>query len=170
MKIIQGMKKIKELQIKAEDIRKKVANNCAHLDMDKPEYDDPKHTVAGWIQAYEDILKEILGLRVSIQKTNLATEVEIELGDKNVKKTIAEWIHRRRDLAKQQMSVWQSLTDRGLSSGFRKTSTGEGEPVKVEIIRNFDPAVRDDKVEMYRSEPMKIDSTLEVVNAVTELV
>lgn len=170
MKIIQAMKKVKELLVKAEDLRKKVGNNCAHLDMDKPEYDNPKQTISGWIQAYEDILKEVLGLRIAIQRTNLQTMVEIELGGKTVKKTIAEWIHRRRDLAKQQMSIWQSLTDRGLQSGFRKASTGEGDSVRVEVVRNFEPTVRDEKVELYRSEPMTIDSTLEVVNAVTDLV
>lgn len=34
----------------------------------------------------------------------------------------------------------------------------------------FDPSERDHKLEVYRSEPAKIDSTLEIINAVTDII
>lgn len=168
MKLIEAMKRIKELGIKALDLRQKVGATCAHLDYETPVYADPKSQVSEWIQAHGDVLKEILKLRVGIQRTNLATQVSIEIGGIQVTKSIAEWIHRRRDLANMEMAVWSNLGDRGLKEGVINQSTGE--PKAIKIVRNFDPKERDAKQELFRSEPSKIDATLEVVNAVTELV
>jgi hypothetical protein len=113
-------------------------------------------------------MKEILRLRIAIQRTNLATSVTIELDDKVITKTIAEWIHRRRDLAQEEQSMWNCLTDRGIAEGIVKGPTGD--PVEIKIVRFFDPGERDNKRELYQSEPMIIDSRLEVVNATTDMI
>jgi hypothetical protein len=170
MKLIEGMKLIKELQEKAEDLRKKVGQYCADLDFETPLYPDQKRQVAEWIQSHSDVIKEILGLRFRIQKTNLLTAVTIELGGKSVTKTIAEWINRRRDLAKCELDMWAKLGDRGLKEGTIPSSTPGGEARQVKIRRYFDPIERDKRIELYRSEPGIVDRTLEVINATTELV
>lgn len=168
MKLIEAMKKIKDLRIKADDLRKKVGTYCADQSHETPVYDNQKAKVKEWTQGYSDILKEILSLRVAIQKTNLQTDVTMELGGKQVTKTIAEWIHRRRDLADLERSIWANIGDRGLREGTIQTSTGE--KTEVKIRRYYDPEERDKNVELFRSEPSVIDSTLEVINAVTDLV
>ena len=169
MKLIQAMKKLKDLNAKAEDLRKKVALYCADVSIETPMYPDQKRQIAEWIHAHSDILKEILHLRVSIQRTNIATEVPIEIGGKHVIKSIAEWIHRRRDLAKVEMSMWAALTDRNLKE--QNIQTAAGAPVtEVRIRRYYDPAEKDAKLELYRTEPSVIDATLEVVNATTDLI
>jgi hypothetical protein len=169
MKLIQAMKQIKDLARKADDLKVKISQQCAHLSFETPTYGErQKEQVKEWLQAHEDILKEILRLRISIQKTNLATSVTIELDGKQVTKTIAEWIHRRRDLAKSAMDAWMRLTDKGLKEGIGVNSMNE--KIDMKIVRNFDPAERDKKVELYRSEPSIIDATLEVANAVTDLI
>jgi hypothetical protein len=169
MKLIEGMKLIKELQEKADDLRKKIGQHCADLDFETPLYADQKRQVSEWMQAHSDIVKEILGLRFRIQKTNIATSVDIELGGKFVTKTIAEWIHRRRDLAKLELDAWSKLTDRGLKEGNLPASIPGGEARQVKIRRYFDPLERDKRIELYRAEPNVIDRTLEVINATTEL-
>lgn len=168
MKIIEAMKQIKDSQIKATDLRAKIGQYCADLSFETPLYTDQKSQVAEWLQAHSDIMKEILRLRVAIQRTNLSTQVTIELGGKQVTKSLAEWVHRRRDLAGLEQAAWNKLSDRGLKEGTAKNSTGI--EVDVKIRRYFDPKERDTKIELYRSEPSKIDSTLEVVNAVTDLI
>lgn len=169
MKLIQAMKKLKDLNIKSEDIRKKIAQASADLSIETPVYPDQKRQVSEWLQSHSDILKEILHLRISIQRTNIATMVSIELDGKHVSKTIAEWIHRRRDLAKLDMNAWQILTDRNLKEQNVQTSPG-GPVTEVRVRRYYDPVERDRKVEMYRTEPSVIDATLEVVNATTDLI
>lgn len=173
MKIIEAMKRIKEYQLKAEDLRTKVARYSADLDVETPTYgteQEQRERVAGWVQAHHDLMGEILKLRVSIQRTNLETEVEIDLGRGGVKKSIAEWIHRRRDLANTELDVYKALAskDGQLREGVMPTTSGEAKQVKVR--RYYDPGNRDEWMDLYRTEPLKIDATLEVVNATTELV
>lgn len=170
MKLIQAMKKLKDLNVKAEDLRCKVKNSCADLTIETPLYGaDQKAMVDGWIQAHSDILKEVLRLRVAIQRTNLATPVSIEIEGRSATKTIAEWIHRRRDLAKLEYSMWAGLTDRALKEQNVQTSPG-GPVTEIRVRRYYDPALRDQRSEMYRSEPSTIDAALETVNAVTDLI
>ena len=169
MKIIEAMKLIKELQRKAEDLRGKVAQNCANLDFETPLYDDPPEQVRQWIQAHSDIVQKILELRVSIQHTNIVTFVTIEIGGKSVTKSIAEWIHRRRDLAALDAGMWGQLGDRGLKEQ-RVQTVKDGPVTEIKIKRHFDPLQRDRMLELYRAEPGIIDRNLEVVNATTELI
>lgn len=168
MKIIEALKQAKDLSRKADDLVSKVKLYCADLDIESPVYEDQREQVRQWLQAHGDVCKEILRLRVAIQRTNLAILVTIKLGEVSVTKSIAEWIHRRRDLAKAQQEAWASLTDRNLREGNMRTSTGGETPVKIR--RYYDPRLRDEMIELYRSEPTIIDGTLEVVNAVTDLI
>lgn len=169
MKLIEAMKQVKDLRIQADDLRSKASKYCAVLNIETPLYgNDQAQKIKEWVQGYGDILKQILKLRIAIQRTNLKTDVTIELGGKQVKKSIAEWIHRRRDLAELERAIWTSLGDRGLKEGFGKNS--QDERIEIKIVRYYDPSERDTKSELYRSEPSRIDSTLEVINAVTDIV
>jgi hypothetical protein len=169
-KLIEALKKTKELTIKAEDLRGKVSKHCAIPSNESAVYgaDKQKLQIDEWIQAHSDVLKEILRLRIAIQKTNLATNVDIQLGGKTVTKTIAEWIHRRKDLSSIENSMWNSIGDRNIQEGTRTNSTGE--KYEVKIVRFYDPKTRDEKVELFRTESGVIDRTLEVTNAITDLI
>ena len=169
MKIIEGMKLIKELQQKASDLRNKVKMHAADLDFETPVYQDQKKQIREWIQSHSDIQKEILKLRVAIQRVNLKTKVDVQLNGKVVTKTIAEWIHRRRDLAGNELAMWAALTDKGLKEGQIPSSTSGAPPREVKLRRYYDPAERDLMVSQFQAEPNIIDRTLEVVNAVTDL-
>lgn len=169
MKIIEGLKQIKMLAKKAEDLRKKISQNSAYLSNETPVYKNQTQQVAEWLQAHSGTLKEILRLRIAIQKTNLQTMVAIDFGQNViVTKSIAEWVHRRRDLAIAEKAGWTALTDRALREGQLKQSTGELIPVT--IVRCYDPAGRDSMVSLFDMEPTIVDSKLEIVNAVTDLV
>jgi hypothetical protein len=170
MKIIQAMKRIKQLQEKASDLRRKLGENCANLSIETPQYEDPKAKVAAWEQMHSDVIKEILDLRLAIQRTNIVTQVSIAVADnKSVTQSIAAWIHRRRDLANSERKAWAMLTDRGLQESNVQT-VKDGPVTEVRIERHFSPEARDKRVAEFRSEPHVIDATLEVVNATTDLV
>ena len=173
MKIIEALKKMKDLQRKADDLRSKIRDNCADLDHEKPAYETPeaqRDQIKEWLQAHSDILKELEKLRLSIQKTNLETEVVVEVSDgKNITKSIAAWIHRRKDLAKLEASAWSQLTNRNLRPvNYQKTEGGE---VFIANIRKYyDQKKRDNMVEDFTSEPSRIDAALEIANATTDLI
>ena len=173
MKIIEAMKQIKDLQRKADDLVTKVTQYGVDMDIEAPTYgtvEQQRQQVGEWVQAHRDIVKEILRLRVAIQRTNLATQVAIELEGKPVTKSIAEWIHRRRDLATLEQTVYNRVMQRaaGMRAGTVRASSGEEKVAQVR--RYFDQGAYDERVAALRSEPLIIDGTLEVVNAVTDLV
>ena len=168
MKIIEALKLQKELLVKADDLRKKIAQHTAHLSIETPVYPDQKGQIAKWLQGHEDLLREAATLNTRIAKTNLGTIVTIKVGANSLAKPITEWIYRRRVLAAQDLLAWSALTDKGLKEGAVQSSPGI-EPTKVTIVRCYDPLVRDDKVLLYKGEPGLIDRTLEVVNATTDL-
>ncbi len=169
MKLIVAMKQLKDLAKKAEDLRSKVSTHCANLSIETMAYPDQAATVAGWLQAHEDILDKILELRVALQRTNIATPVTIELEGKQVTKTIAAWIQRRKDLAKLAQQMWQGLGDRNLKESNVQSAPG-GVVTEVRIRRFYNAVQRDEKVAAYRSEPSVIDANLEIINAVTDLI
>jgi hypothetical protein len=176
MKIIEALKSIKDLARKADDIRTKIATYCADMDIEVPVYktvEEQKQQLADWLQAHHDIVKEIEKLRVRIQKTNLSTIVTITFdGKTHINKPIAAWIHRRKDLAKLEMTAWHDLTNRRLEPrALRKDPrdpNSECEKI-IQVRKYYDQKERDAMVELYTAEPSKIDAALEMVNAITDL-
>lgn len=176
MKIIEAMKQCKDLLRKAGELRSKAEEHAADLDLHTPRYgtyDEQRAKVSEWLQGHESTTQEICRLKTAIQRTNLATSVTIELGDKAVTKTIAEWVYRRRELSKLDLTAWSGLIkiERSgrVQEGTIKGMDGEtGREVKIR--RYYDPKTRDAKMDMYASEPSVIDGRLEVTNAVTDLI
>ena len=176
MKIIEAMKQVKDLLRKAGDLRNKIEEHAADLDIHTPRYDTVEaqsEKVREWLQGHEGIMREVCRLKTAIQRTNIATQVTIELGDQAVTKTIAEWVYRRRDLAKWDLAAWVALgkIERSgrIQEGSIKGMDGS-ESRMVKIRRYYSPDERDRKMEVYASEPTIIDGRLEVTNAVTDLI
>lgn len=171
MKLIEAMKKVKDLQRKAEDIRGKISQYHCDMDIESPTYgsvEGQTKQVREWLQAHSDLVKEILRLRFCIQKTNINSKIKIELGGKAIEKTIAEWIHRRRDLSKLELDAWSVLNDKKLAPLQRVTKT-TGDVQETKLRRYYDPKERDEMRDLYQSEPLTIDASLEIANAVTDL-
>lgn len=167
MKIIEAMKEIKRLEEKVQDLQSKIQTYCVDRDIETPVYPDQAGQIKEWLQSSHDSLKEAERLRLAIQKTNLETEVEIQMGEKRIKKSIAAWIIRRRLYAPKEQAVWSHLGDKGLTDGRYQTSANEVK--EFHVRRYYSPKEKDQKIEEYRQEPMLIDRTLEVVNAVTDV-
>lgn len=168
MKIIEAMKQIKDLDRKAEDLFDKINKNCMRLSVENPAYENPTEKVKGWIQARCDVLSEIERLRLAIQRTNLATNVAVDLGGKVVTKSIAAWIHRRRDLAAKELKSYTALSDRSVPEKQIMNRT-DGSQQEITLVRHYDVEERDKMTDLLKSEPLLIDARLEVANAVTDL-
>jgi len=169
VKLIEALKKCKDLQRKIDDLKAKIKQHCAGYDVEDATYgtkEQQSQQIKDWLQSIHDSIKEILRLRVAIQNTNLCTMVKIN----DTKKSIAEWIHRRRDLAELECGAWSCLTDKNLQKQqiFRLKNSEETVLSKLHLF--FDPKIRDEKIEEYKSEPTTIDAKLEVVNAETTLI
>jgi hypothetical protein len=170
MKIIEAMKRVKANKDKINDLQKKINTNAAHLSFENPVYGDKQQAqVSEWLQSALDTSKENVRLLTAISRTNLATPVTIDINEVSVTKSIAEWIWRRREYSAVDLRTMQQLSDRGLKEGNLPSTTG-GEPVKANIIRYYDPAIRDKDIAAYASEAAAIDGAMEVVNAITDII
>lgn len=168
MKLIEALKKIKDLQRQADEYVNQVKKHCAISSMDTPMYPDQKGQIHKWIQAHKDTLQEISRLKLAIQQTNLNTQVTINLNGKDITKSLSEWIIRRQQLVKEELKMWNCITDRGITEGQAKGPTGD--PIEIKIIRYYDPGKRDEMRALLSEEPSIIDGKLEIVNAVTDLI
>ncbi len=169
MKIIEAMKRVKQNKEKIGDLQLKIGAVSANLSIETPVYgDQTSQKVKEWAQSCDDLTQDNIRLLCAVQRTNLATSVTIKLGEKDVTKSISEWVWRRREYALIDYNTWAKMTDRGLKEGPVRSSTEV--PIEVKIQRHYDPLTRDRKMEIYKSEPREIDSALEVVNAVTDLI
>ena len=171
MKIIEALKRIKLNEAKVEDLQLKIRNSSANLSFESPLYgDSTKEKLLQWAQACEDLSQENVKLLCAIQRTNLNTNVTIELGEKAVTKTIAEWVWRRRKYVLSDYETWKAFSDRGLDKREGKSMATTGEVIEIKIHRHFDVEQRDKKMNLYREEPFLINAALEVINAVTDLI
>lgn len=168
MKIVEALKKIKYLKTKVTDLTKKIREHCCDYDNMEPIYKDQQAQVMEWVQSCEDTIKEVLRLNIAIQRTNLETSATVQLAGKPVVKTIAEWIHRRRDLADTAKTVWTHLNEKGNKNIVGVMKEGKEDVARLRLY--FDPKERDKKIGEYNEEPSLIDGVLEVTNAVTDLI
>jgi hypothetical protein len=167
MKIIEALKQLKDLQRKAQDLVDKIAKYSADMEIETAMYPDQKQKIAEWLQSHRDTVHQILTLRYRIQKTNIATKVTMIIGENELTKSIAEWIHRRKDLAALEKKSWDALTDRNLRDQRIQQTAGGFQDIKVR--RYYDPVTKDKWVSYLASEPSLIDGKLEIVNATTDL-
>jgi hypothetical protein len=174
MKLIEAMKSVKHTLRKMEDLKKKIAMYCADLDCMQPTYggaDEQKKKISEWLQMYHDLALELTTLKRDIQNTNLNTPVVLKVDDNQVTRSIAEWVIRRREIIDLEIAVYSSLSDRGLADKSLLVRGGlDDKKVRDARVRfYFDASERDKKLEVLKSEKEKIDTTLEIVNATTEL-
>lgn len=167
MKIIEAMKQVKANKEKVAELMQRIQRNSAHLSIETPQYENQADKIKEWVQSCLDVSRDNVELLVRIAKTNIATQVTITLGDKNVTKSIAEWVWRRREYAQVDLGIWGSLSDRNLKEGQVQTSPGVFSELK--LVRYYDPNERDKNMDIHRNEKHVIDATLEVVNATTDL-
>jgi hypothetical protein len=167
MKLIEALKKVKDLQKKADDLKEKICKHCADLDVETPVYSDQKNQVESWMQSHHDTVKEIGRLNYCILKTNVNTRISIELGGKLIEKSLSEWMLRKNKLCQMEESLWKSIGDKNLREGSMPQTNGMA--IQVKIRRYYDPKMRDEKLSLLMSEPSTIDGKIEIANCITDL-
>lgn len=168
MKIIEALKKLKMNRKKIQDLQNLIRMNASHMESATKSlaYANPKQKILEWEQSIHDLQKENAQLLARISKTNLETKATIEIGDNQITKTISEWIYRRREGVDFDIQTQQAK-----ATTLKQVATKDekGEIVVDNVVRNYDQAKRDELLMSLSSEKMLIDSQLEIVNAVTDL-
>lgn len=176
MKLIEALKDQKSTLRKMEDLRRKIASHCADLDVMQPTYgsaQEQEKKISEWLQSHDDLALKLTDLKKKIQNTNLQTLVTIKVGDKDITRSIVEWIIRKREIIDLQLLAYSSLNDRGLSE---KGLRAMGSPDEAKKLQNarvrfyFNASTRDQTIETLKTEKESIDKALEITNATIELI
>ena len=167
MKIIEALKQVKDLERKTNDIKERLQKYCADMDYETPVYQDQRGQVSAWLQSYKDICREIGRLKFRLSKTNVNTNVTINIDGTDVTKSIVEWIERRKKLCALEKQGYAALSNRNLKD--IRVQQSAGQIVEAKVRYYYDPLLRDKMLDILNAEPSLIDSKLEIINATTDL-
>lgn len=167
MKIIEALKQLKLNTKKVADISARIALNSAKKSFEQSPYADPVAQVKEWCDQVEGLSKRNSELTLAIARTNAATQVTIELEGKQVTKSITEWIYRRRHGVLMDIAAVKALTNRGLKDEQIKQT--DNTILETKVVLHYDQKERDNRMDALQQEPTLIDTRLEMVNAVTDL-
>lgn len=166
MKIIEWLKELKLILKKIQSNQQRIGQLSSLLSNEKPlvwnSDKDQAKEVMSLVQSTFDLEVDYLKIKLSIEKTNNATNVTIDW----ITKTITEWLttlRQTQSIVKQTMSFCSTKRAEQLLA--RLTSKEW-----IEIIPCFDEKKVTEIFSKYIDTVERISSTLEVINATTDLV
>ena len=167
MKIIEVMKDLKLIEKKMQANREKISKYSAIVSTERPTFpteNDQRKEVTSLIQANIDLTTEYIRKKCLINKTNDLVNVEIE--GKNY--TISELLLLKRKLANEMIQTYNSLSDHQAQMRLRNAPAIDGKPAQV--VRMYEEKTRNEGMAFWQELYHTIDSRLEVVNAMTDII
>lgn len=169
--IVEGMAELKLIQRKMTQQADRIHDYAAILSTEKPQMgteEAQEKEIETLIQSNEDLVREWLGIKSRIEYTNLITDVTID----SVTRTISEWLSfkgrkSRYGLGRALLETYRALNDESAQRTRSRLETGKGSAPT--IVRLYDENQKYNRMNKVSDLLDKIDSKLEVVNAVTPL-
>lgn len=168
MKIIEGMKELKLLRKKMKKNRELITKYASQVSTEKTYFDNKQaqeKEVKSLVQSNMDMTTVYSSLKLNIEKTNLATEINF----KNKKYSVSELLIMKRVLCAEIIQTYNSLNDTAANRTLQTRYSGlSGKDAQVE--RFFSESSKNEELAYWSDFIDSIDSRLEVVNATTDLV
>ena len=156
MRILQALKKIKHLDRKKEKNVKRIKRWCSYLTSDgEPPYD--LAGITNLIKSANDLIVERNRLRHQIHKTNATVTVEFQ----GQEMTIDELIILRTLTLTSKIEVQKAMRRKEKNYGHEKDD---------KVIMQYDPMLRDKKIDSLECVMDEVDALLDHVNISTELI
>lgn len=170
MKIIHALKELPLIDKKItkntqllEKYSAAVANG-EHVKLSFKSIEEQTQEVNSLLQSNKDLVQSRASLRRNLAITNATVFVAID----GQERTITEWIEYRQYGLKALMNTFSSLSDQRAVMEVVKTPANPQEGVKV--IKFYDEKFKNEELSKIMELQNKIDTTLEVVNATTDLI
>lgn len=170
MKIIESLKELPLLEKRIEKNVQLVQLYSSEMDMGKGEYtfgtkEKQDVEVKGLVQSTHDLISRRAKIRRVLAITNAKVIVKIGRHER----TITEWIEYRQKGVDLELKLFGALND---GNGSRQLQLNQGKldlSAGVRIVRFYDEKAKNDNVSECMELKSMIDSTLEIVNATTDL-
>lgn len=168
MKLIGAMKRLRVIEKRMQSNCTSITTYASSVSTEKPLFETEsvqKKEVSSLIQANGDLLKEYLCLKRKIEETNLRTIVEIG----GVDYAISDLLVIKRKLANNMVRTYRALNDE--QGERRKGSAGAGpDGVRPHVVRFYDEKEKNEGLRKWQDLYDNIDSRLETINALTDLI
>lgn len=169
MKIIEALKELKLIEKRIQGNQEQITKYASYISIDTPPLETEskqRAEVDSLIQANYDLILRYLELKQKIELTNL--KVKVTLGGKDW--TISQLISLRRGMGKFYISTLQALSPIVANKKFQELRQVEiTNPPKAVLL--WDEAKKNEQLKYWQQEVLdRIDPTLEIVNATTDLV
>jgi hypothetical protein len=168
MKIIEALKELPLIEKKIRSNQSKIQQYASYATHVGPEFvdaDQQKREVDSLVQSNKDLLSRWLNIRRVLNLTNATVQVTIE--GKTL--SITEWIAFRNTGGNLLISTYSSLNTSTSDNHFR-IRQAEVKDGDVGIRRMYDEKKKNEAISEVEDILDKVDSSLEMVNATTDLV
>lgn len=170
MKIIEALKELPLIEKKLEKNRQLLTAYAASVDAGTAysglKFDTPARQteeVSALIQSCEDLVARKARVRKALAVTNAGIQVTID----GVTKSITEWIEYNQRGFEALERVYGTLSENHVANEARNAKF---EPTQgIRILRHYDEKGRNVRLQQIMETKNKIDTTLETVNATTDL-
>lgn len=170
MKIIEALKELPLIEKKIQKNLSQIQTYSSNLnkgdDTDLPfkSEGEQQKVVDALLQSTRDLVKHKAQLRSQLAVTNAQVKVTID----TMTATIAEWIEYREGGLEKIIAAHNALNDNTAQNLLKTTPVDLQKGVRT--LRFYDEAKRNEEIERLQDIKGKIDSSLEMVNATTDLV
>ena len=168
MKIIEALKELPVLEKRLLKQSEKIQEYASYATNIGPVFDtveEQKSQVQSLVRSNLDLIERYCKLRNVLNKTNTTIKVKIE-GDE---RTISEWITFREKGYGFTESTFRRLNDAMAKNHFQQPCNfAEGQ--SLTLIYCYDEKEKNKALEKAEKVYNQIDSTLEIVNATTDLI
>lgn len=166
MKIIEGMKHLRLLEKRMDSNNQRINQYSAMVSNERPYFVDDeaqRKEINALKQSNKDLWQEFMLIKRHIELTNLYTIVELS----GVKYFISDLLVLRRTLKTYIEDTFQSMNDK--EAYYRLSKLQKTGDTPLTVIRYYDENKKHEELNSWQELFNSIDSRLEVVNAVTDL-
>lgn len=168
MKIIEALKKIKNLDRKIEKNKERISKWCSFIDIDlvekggTPEPTYGPEDIRRMMQQNYDWFWEKARIRHRLHKTNLVTKAFFDGAEYNIDQLLC----LQNIVLPQEIAQWKSLRRKEKSGGYGRRD----ELTAGRVVLQYNPRERDMHIEKVEDTAARLDELLDKLNLETDLV
>lgn len=169
MKIIEALKELPILEKRIAKQYQQIRDYSSYGSHVGPTFatqEEQINQVKSLIQSNEDLVSRYLKLRRVLNKTNCA--IEVTIGTETL--SIIEWITMRKSAGKMMIDTYNSQSILVATQHINTKPADIASGVSVGVVRCFDEKEKNASIAAMQAILEKIDASLEMVNATTDLV
>lgn len=168
MKIVEGIKKLKLIEKRMMEHTEQIKKYSSIVSCEKPVFGtelEQRRKIAELEQSNMDLCTEYLKIKKNLEFTNLVTPVTIN----KITYSISDLISIKRKIADIMIKTQMSKSEASGNEKLRLYLSNKDRDNTPSVVILYDEQQKNDRIRFWQDLKNEIDSTLEVVNATTDM-